>query len=215
MLIMMIIKPPLEVALYFISFAFFFSVPRPLSETLSYSAALSREIFDSLEVNFNLSGVIRTPSAMELFINGPHVATQRFERGNVNLRSEQSNNIDLSFVLEGGGVESTFTLFKNKVDDFIYLLDDKDADFSNGLLNATYRQRDAEFFGYELEVTKVVELERGQLSISLGRDQVSSKFRNGEYLPRDVPARNLLGIAYSAPGGLYSVFSVERSGGSR
>lgn len=169
--------------------------------TLSYSAALSREIFDSLEVNFNLSGVIRTPSAMELFINGPHVATQRFERGNVNLRSEQSNNIDLSFVLVGGGVESTFTLFKNKVDDFIYLLDDQDADFSNGLLNATYRQRDAEFFGYELEVTKVVELERGQLSISLGRDQVSSKFRNGEYLPRAVPARNLLGIAYNAPGG--------------
>jgi len=169
--------------------------------TISYSAALSREISDSLEVNVNVSGVTRTPSPMELFINGPHVATQRFEQGDVNLRSEQSNNIDLSFVLVRGGIESTVTLFKNKVDNFIYLLDDLDADFNNGLLNATYRQRDAEFVGYELEVTKVVELEKGQLSISLGRDQVSSQFSNGEYLPRAVPARNLFGMAYGAPGG--------------
>ena len=62
---------------------------------------------------------------------------------------------------------------------------------------AEYRQRDAEFTGYEIEIGKVIELPRGVLQLSLARDEVNAEFTNGEDVPRIVPARNIFSAQYT------------------
>ena len=37
-------------------------------------------------------------------MNGPHLATRRFEVGNVNLNPEKSNNLDMTLNYEAGNV---------------------------------------------------------------------------------------------------------------
>ena len=63
----------------------------------SLAFSLGTDISDNLNLNFGYARVERAPSAVELFMNGPHLATGRFEVGNTNLNSETSNNIDLTF----------------------------------------------------------------------------------------------------------------------
>ena len=62
---------------------------------------------------------------------------------------------------------------------------------------AEYRQQDAEFTGYEIEVGTVIELPRGALQLSLSRDEVDAEFTNGEDVPRIVPARNMFSAQYT------------------
>ena len=58
-------------------------------------------------------------------------------------------------------------------------------------------QRDAELEGYEIEVSQLFNFDRGNLTLSLGRDLVTGEFKNGTNIPRIVPARNILTVSYS------------------
>ena len=172
--------------------------------TTSYALTLSRDINESLEVSLGLSSVERAPSAAELLMNGPHLATGRFEVGNFNLKSEQSNNIDLSFNYSNDGFYADLTFFKNNVDDYIYLMDETEADHADhgdhddhgGLILANYLQQDAEFNGYELEIGKTFDLARGALTLAFGRDSVSGEFTDGHNIPRMTPERDLYKVVY-------------------
>ena len=66
------------------------------SNNVSFAIDLCRPINDNWDLNFGYSSVERAPSVVELFMNGPHLATGRFETGNVNLATETSNNIDIA-----------------------------------------------------------------------------------------------------------------------
>ena len=94
-------------------------------------------------------------------MNGPHLATGRFEVGNFNLKSERADNIDLSFNYSNDGLYAGLTFFQNDVNNYIYLMDedddhimDADDDPHHELPHANYLQQDAEFKGYELEIGK-------------------------------------------------------------
>ena len=63
----------------------------------SYSFSLGREFSDNLSASVNFASVARAPGAMDLFMNGAHLARGRFEVGDPNLDVEQSNNVDISF----------------------------------------------------------------------------------------------------------------------
>jgi len=166
----------------------------------SYALSLSREISDLVEVNFGFSTLERAPTAAELLMNGPHLATRKFEVGNFNLDSETSNNIDLTFNYENNGVFAALTFFQNDVDNYIYLLDNSEGKKEDNLIIANYLQQDAEFDGYELEIGKTFDFASGALTLSFARDSVSAKFANGGNVPRIVPARNLYKIAYREDG---------------
>jgi iron complex outermembrane receptor protein len=95
------------------------------------------------------------------------------------------------------------TLFRNEVDNYVYLEDETEAEHDDhgeaeygGLPLANYLQQDAELDGYELEFGKVFEMERGNLSMSFARDSVSGDFKSGGYIPRIVPARNIYSLSY-------------------
>ena len=176
--------------------------------TTSYALTLSRDINESLEVSLGLSSVERAPSAVELLMNGPHLATGRFEVGDFNMKSERANNIDLSFKYSNDGFYGGLTFFQNDVDNYIYLMneteedheDHGDEDDHDGLTLANYLQQDAEFKGYELEIGKTFDLARGALSLSFARDSVSGEFTDGHNLPRMTPERNLYKVNYVEDG---------------
>ena len=90
----------------------------------SYAFSISNDLNDFVSVNLGLSYLERAPSAVELFMNGPHLATGRYEVGNTNLKAEESNNMDLTFSYENDGLFGSLTFFRNNIDNYIYLLDE-------------------------------------------------------------------------------------------
>ena len=63
---------------------------------ISLSAGTVWEFADEHALALNLTRTQRNPQAAELYANGPHIAAQRFEIGDVNLDQETSVTADLS-----------------------------------------------------------------------------------------------------------------------
>ena len=166
-------------------------------DTTSFALSVRRDFSDALDATLSFSNVERAPSAVELFMNGPHFLTGRLEVGNVSLESEKSNNLDLTFNFDMAGFFGSFTTFMNDVDNYIYLMDDTGQKLDSGLILANYLQSDAEFVGYEIEFGKVFELSKGNLALSIGRDVVNAEFKSGGNIPRMVPDRNIYSVSYS------------------
>jgi iron complex outermembrane receptor protein len=171
---------------------------------------IGKELNDFINVDLGFASVERAPSSIELFMNGAHLATGRFEVGNVNLQSETSNNIDLTVSLNNGGFFASATLFANKVDNYIYLRDEteeehedhdeeheEDHDDHGGLILSNYLQQDADLDGYEIEFGNTMDLGTGELTMSFGRDVISGTFTSGGNIPRLNPARNIFKLKYS------------------
>ena len=95
-------------------------------DTNSFALSLGRYLSDSLDVNFGFSSVERLPSVIELFMNGPHMATGRLETGNPNLNSETSNNFDITFNFDNGDFYAYASFYINDVDNYITLMDELD-----------------------------------------------------------------------------------------
>ena len=184
--------------------------------TNSFALSLGRDLSDTLDVNFGLASVERLPSVIELFMNGPHLATGRLETGNPNLQSETSNNIDITFNYESGDFFAYASFYVNDVDNYITLQDELDGhddhdddhgdehgdddhddhgEFEN-LIHADYVQEDAEFRGYEFEFGRTFTLGSGDLRLSFGRDDVNAEFSDGHNVPRINPARNIYSLSY-------------------
>ena len=186
--------------------------------TNSFAVTLGRDLSDTLNVSLGYASVERLPSAIELFMNGPHMATGRFEVGNPNLNSETSNNFDVTFNFDNGDFYGYASFYVTDVDNYIALIDEEDDhhdedehhededehhdedehdDHGHGnLIHANYMQEDAEFDGYEIEFGKDFSLGSGELSLSFGRDVVNAKFSDGHYVPRINPARNIYSLSY-------------------
>ena len=173
----------------------------------SFALSLGTDINDNFDLSLGYSRVERAPSAIELFMNGPHLATARFEEGDVNLDTETSNNIDIGLNYRNESFFGQFSYFMNDVDNYIYLKDETEEEHEEhedeehgdheGLILAEYLQRDAELKGYELEFGNVIDLETCSLTLSFARDSVTGEFKDGSNVPRMVPARNIYTISYA------------------
>ena len=193
--------------------------------TNSFAVSLGRELTDTVNMSIGYASVERLPSVIELFMNGPHMATGRLETGNPNLQSETSNNFDISFNFESGEYYGYASFYINDVDNYITLMDededhdehedehhdedehhedededdhaDEHDDHGHGnLIHADYVQEDAEFDGYEIEFGRTMSLASGELTLSFGRDVVNAKFADGHNVPRINPARNVYSLSY-------------------
>ena len=181
--------------------------------TNSFAVALGRSLSDNLDVNLGFASVERLPSVIELFMNGPHLATGRLEVGDPNLKSETSNNFDVTFDYDDGEFFAYASLYINKVDNYITLMDeDEDHDDHGNLIHSFYVQENAEFTGYELEFGRTVSLASGDLTYSFGRDQVNAEFADGHNVPRINPARNVYSLSYKQNDTVFKINlkSVER-----
>ena len=173
--------------------------------TANYSLQVSQDLTDNLSLVFGATSAERAPGAQELFMNGPHLATRRFEVGNVNLSSEVSNNLDMTLNYAADSVFAKFTAYTNNVDNYIYLMDETEEEHEDhedehehgDLILAEYLQNDAKFTGYEFELGNSYQLDNGVLTATVGLDAVEAKFKDsGMFVPRIMPKRRFMNLDY-------------------
>lgn len=123
----------------------------------------------------------RAPSAEELYARGLHMATSTYERGDASLRSETSQNFDLSLKKTAGDTTFGVSVFRNRINNYIY---GRTLDALDGLQLLQYSQADATFTGIEGQVRQ--RLNRN-LGITLFGDTVRARIDGAGNLPR-IPA---------------------------
>jgi iron complex outermembrane recepter protein len=157
------------------------------------SAALGVAYTDGpIKIGANISRTGRAPSAEELFSDGPHLATQAFEIGDPNLKSERSWNGEVYVRYDGTPIEFSATLYANRFKNFIY--EDQTGEVIDGLPVFQIVQSGAQIWGAELEATGRIGRVAGfDIETNLVADLVRAELaNNGGNLPR-IPALRLLG----------------------
>lgn len=94
----------------------------------------------------------RAPSPFELFVNGEHEGTGRFEVGRNDLRPERSLNADLSLRRHYGAVQAEVTAFRNRINHFIFARPTGTVDAGSGLPIFNIAQANATLVGAEAAV---------------------------------------------------------------
>lgn len=133
------------------------------------------------QVGTSFTRASRAPSAEELYAQGLHMATSTYERGNPDLRSEISQNIDVSLKKTSGDTTFGVSVFRNRISNYIY---GRTLDEVDGLQLLQYSQADATFTGIEGQVRQRLNRHFG---ITLFGDTVRARLAGGGLLPR-IPA---------------------------
>lgn len=127
-------------------------------DAFSGSAGLLYSPNDDYAIAFSLAYTERPPTYVELFANGPHIATNAFEIGDTELDLEESVGIDLSLRKRTGRITGSLSLFYNRFDGFIVAeptgeFSEPEEEGEEGLPVFAYRAVDADFIGGELALT--------------------------------------------------------------
>lgn len=100
----------------------------------------------------NVGRGFRAPSAFDLFANGVHEGTVRFERGNPALATETSLNTDLAIRIQSEQVSAELGGFYNRIGGYIYPRPTADLDPESGFRIFDIVQGDARLYGMEAVV---------------------------------------------------------------
>jgi iron complex outermembrane receptor protein len=164
-------------------------------DAFSGALGLSYALAPEVKVGFNVSRAVRAPSAEELFTNGPHVATQAYEVGNPDFRTEKSWGGEVYARGVAGPVRFQITGYANWFDDYIYEV--ATGDEIDELPVFQFFQSDARYLGVEGEVSTTF-IDGGEGGFSLGgnlvADYVNAELGDGSAVPRIPPFRVLAGI---------------------
>ncbi|WP_435416789.1 TonB-dependent receptor [Parerythrobacter aurantius] len=160
-------------------------------DTLSGAIGIAHETSGGLRFGLNGSRAERAPSAEELFSDGPHIATQAFEIGDVTLGKESAWGVEAFVRGRIGAATISVAAFKNWFDDYIYLsetgLEEDD------LPVFQYLQSDVDYWGVEGEVKfPLVDTGPLRLTADLRGEYVRAELSDGTPLPR-IPPLSLLG----------------------
>lgn len=147
-----------------------------------------------LKIGANISRTGRAPAVEELFSNGPHIATQAFEIGDPDLKSERAWNGELYARYDTPGTAFSATLYTNRFDNFIYEADT--GDIKDDLPVFQYFQNDAKVWGVEFQASKrLASFGSSNLSVDGVADYTRAKISSGGgNVPRIPPLRLLGGV---------------------
>lgn len=181
------------------------------SEAADYSGLAGNKSFDAqsgsiggyvkpitgLRLGLTFAQTERIPTETELFADGPHAATQSFEIGNPNLKSEVAKTIELSLNWRNSGTKLEANLWKAGFDDFIAFA--PTIDIIEDLPVYRVTQANAELNGYEIIISQDL-WQKGNFAISgeLSLDNVRGKYKNGTNIPRMPPKSVTLGLNASS-----------------
>ena len=98
---------------------------------------------------FNLGRGYRAPTAFDLFANGVHEGTVRFERGDPTLENETSVNGDVALRVQTGTLSAEVGAFANYIDNFIFPDPTGEIDPESGFQIFDITQGDARLIGFE------------------------------------------------------------------
>ena len=105
------------------------------------------DLAKNLTVRLNLASGFRAPNLSELTSEGSHEGSNRYEIGNVNLKSEQNFQTDLSLEFQNEHLELFANGFYNKINNYIFLSPDGSVINDDPVYN--YLQDDAKLYGGE------------------------------------------------------------------
>ncbi len=162
----------------------------------SYSTAAIWNVSADTILSVTYAHAQRLPHAQELYSRGIHVASNTYECGliahpltcggvanNQDIQKETADNFELGLRKVEGAFTYSVSLFRNKVDDYIYA---RTLDQYEDFRLIKYAQRDAEFTGYEVELGYSF---NDVLSASLFSDYVRVGLSSNDRLPRIPPRR--------------------------
>jgi len=171
-----------------------------------FSGALSLILEASDDVRAGITGSRseRAPAGEELFANGPHIATQQFEIGDINLGTESAWGIETFVRGEAGPVQFGAAIFYQSFDDFIFL--NATGEEEDELPVFVFLQQDANFFGFEADlVLPLIDNDSFKLTSDLRASYVSADLSDNENGVPRIPPVSLLG----ALEGEYDAFTLR------
>ena len=142
------------------------------------SVGIKRD-FKNSSLRFNIGSGYRAPNLIELFADGVHHGTFRYEKGNVNLVAEKSFQTDISFDINNEDSSVSFNLFYNDISDYIYVSPSRDR--MDGFAVYNYMQQDSELYGGEISFDKKTGFD--WLSYNTSLEYIFAESADGEALP--------------------------------
>jgi iron complex outermembrane receptor protein len=171
-------------------------------DTYSGALGLVYEGIEGIRVGINGSRAERAPSAEELFSDGPHIATQAFEIGDANLRTETAWGLEAYARGSIGAGTFNLTAFRQWFGNYIFL--EETGEEEDDLPVFQYLQQDADFFGIEADLNyPIIDGEGFRLITDLRASYVEAELADGTAVPR-IPPLSLLG-ALEAQTGAFDV----------
>jgi iron complex outermembrane recepter protein len=159
----------------------------------SGAGGFSYALADGVKASFSVSHSERAPSAEELLSDGPHAATQTFERGNPDFDKEASWGGEASLKFNRDGYSLALTGYASWFDGFIYESD-------TGLIEDDlplfqFLQNKARTYGFEFEGTAPI-AQIGGFNIvgDVTADMTRARIKGGGDVPRIPPLRVLGGL---------------------
>jgi iron complex outermembrane receptor protein len=168
-------------------------------DAVSGAVGLSYAVSPTVKIGINGSRAVRAPSSEELFSNGPHVATQAYEVGDPNFKTEKSWGLELYARGEAGPVRFQVSGYATWFDDYIYETD-TGVEFESDEFELPifqYSQADARYYGVEGEIAATLVKRDGfELEGNVVADYVHAELTGGGGpVPRIPPLRVLGGLS--------------------
>lgn len=135
----------------------------------SYALGAIWDITPTLRLDTTFSHNERTPTPMELYYHGKHLATNSFLYGNKDLQKEKSDNAELGLTFQGDKWRVKGSIYTNRFDNFIH---PENLYKSGNLAMRRFTQSKAKLKGAELEIGYQV---NDGLSVSVFGDMVRGK----------------------------------------
>ena len=117
--------------------------------SITGNAGVLYHLSEPLALVLNVGRGFRAPSSFDLFANGVHEGTVAFERGNPDLKNEQSINTDFAFRAQTSRVRAELGVFANYIQNFIYSQPTLETDPESGFQIFDVTQGDARLLGFE------------------------------------------------------------------
>jgi len=167
-------------------------------DAYSGSLGVSAPLTGALRIGVNGSHAERAPVALELYAEGPHVATQLFEVGNADLDKERSWGLEGYVRGNLGPARLSASIYRNWFDNFIYLTEtDQEED---GLPVAFFDQQGMDQWGVEAEAQlPLITQDSFGLTADLRADYTRATLDDGSPVPR-IPPLALLGALEATMG---------------
>lgn len=162
-------------------------------DTISGSGSLFYRPADGVFLSGTVSRTERAPTDTEVFSFGPHIATETFEIGDLNLDTETALSFEGTARWRGDGFRTELSVFHADYAGFIGLFPTGEEE--DGLDVFEYRQSDATLSGFELSGAMDLGEALGAVWSADGSlDYVRGEADGNGDLPRIPPLSSLLGV---------------------
>jgi iron complex outermembrane recepter protein len=162
-------------------------------DVINASAGVHGHLMEDLFMGLSVSRTERAPADVELFADGPHLATQQFEIGDPDLETEKGIHVEATARWRNGPLELSGSVYHFDFDGFIFLSPTGEEEDDLPVFETL--QADAQFTGAEigasLDLGKILQV---AWRVDAAADIVEAKLKDGDDLPRIPPASATLGI---------------------